>query len=123
MILGRLRHARRSSALLILLCTLFAALSARDTSVTSERRIHEPVAAAVEMMSVARSTVGEVARNVHSHDRTAAGVFLASHDAPAVTICDAGSSSRSETSLATPAASRPRRLTFRYEANPPPSAL
>ena len=123
MILGRLRRARRSSALLILLCTLFAAVNARDTSVTSERRIHEPAAATVEMMSVARSTVGEVPRSVHSHDRTAAGVFLASHDAPAVKICATRCRSNPPTSFMTPAASRPRRLAFKYEANPPPSAL
>ena len=123
MILGRLRRARRLSALVVLLCTLFAAFSARDASVTGERRIHEPVVAAVDMMSAARSAVVEVARTVHSHDRSAAGFYVAPHDTPELIICDPGCDSYTPASLETPTASRPRRLTFRYEATAPPIAL
>jgi len=123
MILGRLRRARRLSALVVMLCTLFAAVSAREGSVAGERRIHEPVAATVDMMSVARSAGVEASRSAHPHDRSVAGYSLAPHDAPAVIICDARCSSNTLAPLATPAAARPRRLAFRYEANPPPSAL
>lgn len=123
MILGRLRRARRTSALVVLLCTLFAAFSARDGSITGERQIHEPMVATADMMSAARSAVVEVARTGHSHDRSAAGFFLAPHDTPALVVDEARWSSKNPASLETPAAARPRRLAFRYEANPPPSTL
>jgi len=123
MILGRLRRARRLSALVIVLCTLFAAVSARESGVMGERQVHEPVAAAVDMLSAARSAAVEVARSAHSHDRSAAGFFVAPHDPPAVIVCDAHCASHTPASLETLAASRPRRLAFRYEATAPPSAL
>jgi hypothetical protein len=123
MILGRLRRARRLSALVIVLCTLFAAVSARESGVMGERQVHEPVAAAVGMLSAARSAAVEVARSAHSHDRSPAGFFLAPHDAHDVVICKARCDSLAPASLETLAASRPRRLAFRYEATAPPSAL
>jgi hypothetical protein len=123
MILARLRRARRISALVALLCASVAAVGRSAASAVGERQIHEQVAAQADMMSVARSAVVEVSRPLGSHDRSVTGFVLVPHDALAVVGYDARSRRITPASLETLAAHRPRRLTFKYEATAPPSAL
>jgi hypothetical protein len=94
-----------------------------DARVVSERQIREPVVAQGEMMSVARSAVVEVARPLTTQDRSVTGSLLVPHDALAVIACAARCRREALASIETLAAARPRRLAFRYEANPPPGAL
>jgi len=122
MILARLRRVRRVSALVGLLCTLIVVLGARDASVAGERRVHEEVARTGDMMSVARSARVEVARPLGAHDRSVPRFLLVPHDALAVLPCDVRRRPMTLPSVETLVA-RPRRLTFRYEATAPPSAL
>jgi hypothetical protein len=121
MILARVRHIRRLSAIAALVCMSVAVLGARDASAAGERRIHQQVVATGEMMTVARSAAVDVARPLGSPDRGTVGFFLAPHDGFAVTAGDTCHRVTPPASTETLAASRPRRLVFRYEANAPPT--
>jgi hypothetical protein len=123
MILARFRRARRIFAVAALLCTAIAVGGAHDPGVAGERQIRERAVAQGDVMSSARAVVVEVARRLGSQDRSAAGHLLVPHDPLAVVIRDIHSRTIVAASVPTVALSRPRRLTFRYEATAPPLAL